>query len=86
LTAENLFKEIKSAASAITMKQLHGPLTLVALQKYLASFCKMLTTFAVEIAIQNSDPDLHKTLVQAFYDGISSQPFTNQLNETSCST
>ena len=86
LTAENLFADIKSAASAITMKQLHGPLTLVALQKYLASFCKMLTTFAVEITIRNSDPDLHKTLVRAFYDGISSQPFTNQLNETSCST
>jgi hypothetical protein len=46
----------------------------------------MLSTFAVEITIQNSDPDLHKTLVQAFYDGISSRQFVTQLKETFCST
>ena len=85
LKAENLFADITSATAIIDMKK-NIPLTLVALQTYLASFCKVLTYYAGEITLRNSDPDLHKTLVNAFYGGISSKAFTQKLEETSCST
>jgi hypothetical protein len=44
-----------------------------------------LIPFSEEIALQNTSPDLHLTLIKAFYDGIP-YSFANKLKETSCST
>ena len=55
------------------------------LQLYHSSFCKALVPFSEEIAPQNTSPDLHVTLIRAFYEGIPNS-FANKLRETSCST
>ena len=56
------------------------------LYQYLAGFFTSITPFSEEMAIRNSSSDVHKTLIQAFYDGISPKSFTKKLEETSCST
>ena len=61
-------------------------LTVESLDQYLAGFCTSISPISEEMAIRNSSPDLHKTLIQAFYDGISHVSFRKNLEETSCST
>ena len=60
-------------------------LTVESLQMYHSSFCRALIPLLDEIQIQNTSPDLHVTLIKAFYDGIPPS-FTYKLKKTSCST
>jgi hypothetical protein len=56
------------------------------LHTYLAGFCASISPFSDEIAFRATDQDLHKTLIQAFYDGIVHVSFRKKLEETFCST
>ena len=85
LKTTNLFSDIKSAVSKNAMKK-DAPLTVESLYNYLAAFCTSISPFYEEMATQNSSQDLHKTLIQAFYDGIVHISFKKKLKETSCST
>ena len=46
-------------------------LTVESLYQYLAGFGTSISPFSEEMAVRSSSPDLHKTLIQASYDGIS---------------
>ena len=81
----NLISEIKSAVSKNAMTK-DAPLTVNSLYQCLTGFCKSISPFSEDVANQNSSPDLHKTLVQAFHEGILPRSFTKKLEETSCST
>jgi hypothetical protein len=59
------------------------PLTVESLYLYLAGFCTSLSPFSEEMALRNSSPDLHKTIMTAFYDGIIHASFKKKLEETS---
>ena len=85
LTTTHLFSEIKLAVSKNAMEK-NAPLTVESLHLYLAGFCTSISPFTEEMAIRNSSQDLHKTLIQAFYDGIVHVAFRKKLEETSCST
>ena len=63
-----------------------APLTVEFLYQYLAGFCKSILPLSEDMANQNSSPDLFKTLIQVFYEGILPKSFTKKLEETSCST
>ena len=84
-TTTHLFSEIKLAVSKNTMKK-DAPLTVKSLYLYLAGFCTSISPFSEEVAFRNSSQDLHKTLIQAFYDGIVHVSFRKKLEETTCST
>ena len=47
---------------------------------------ELMSPFSEEMTIRNSCQDLHKTLIQAFYDGIVQISFKRKPEETSCST
>ena len=81
----NLFSEIKLAFSKNAMEK-GAHLMVESLYLYLAAFCTSISPFSEEMAIRNSSQDLHKTLIQAFYDGIVHVSFKKKLEETSCST
>ena len=84
LKSSHLFSDIKTAVSKIRIN--HGaPLTVESLQTYHSSFCKSLVPFSDEIVLLNTSPDLHVTLIKAFYEGIP-KSFASKLQETSCST
>ena len=85
LKTKDLFSEIKLAVAKNAMER-NAPLTVEALHLYLAGFCTSISPFTEEMAIRNSSPDLHKMLIQAFYDGIVHVSFKRKLEETSCST
>ena len=85
LTTTHLFSEIKLAVLKNAMDK-RDPLTVESLHLYLAGFCTSISPFTEEMAIRNSSQDLHKTLIQAFYDGIAHVSFRKKLEETSCST
>ena len=83
LKSAHLFNDITIAASKIRIQGTH--MTVDSLHTYHSNFCKCLVPFSEEIALQNISPDLHRTLIKAFYDGMP-WCFTNKLKETSCST
>ena len=85
LKTTNLFSEIKLAVITTAMKK-ETPLTVESLHTYLAGFCASISPFSDEIAFRATDQDLHKTLIQAFYDGIVHVSFRKKLEETFCST
>jgi len=85
LTTTNLFSDIKLAVAKNAMEK-DKPLTVESLYLYLAGFCTSLSPFSEEMALRNSSPDLHKTIITAFYDGIIHVSFRKKLEETSCST
>ena len=82
LKSANLFSDIKTAVSKIKMAT---PLSVESLQAYHSGFCKALIPLLDEIQLQTTSPDLHVTLIKAFYDGIPNS-FAYKLKETSCST
>ena len=82
LKSAHLFSDIKTAVSKIKMAT---PLSVESLQAYHSGFCKALIPLLDEIQLQNTSPDLHVTLIKAFYDGIPNS-FEYKLKETSCST
>jgi hypothetical protein len=85
LKTTNLFSEIKLAVITTAMKK-ETPLTVESLHAYLAGFCASISPFSDEIAFRAADQDLHKTLIQAFHDGIVHVAFRKKLEETFCST
>jgi hypothetical protein len=85
LKTTNLFSEIKLAVIPTAMKK-ETPLTVESLHTYLAGFCASISPFSDEIAFRATDQDLHKTLIQAFHDGIVHVAFRKKLEETFCST
>ena len=85
LKTTNLFSEIKLAVIPTAMKK-ETPLTVESLHTYLAGFCASISPFSDEIAFRAADQDLHKTLIQAFHDGIVHVAFRKKLEETFCST
>ena len=85
MKSTNLFLEIKLAVAKTAMKK-DAPLTVESLHMYLAGFCTSISPFSEEMAFLNTSQDLHKTLIQAFYDGIVHISFRKKLEETSCST
>jgi hypothetical protein len=85
LKTQNLFSDIKLAVLTNAMKK-ETPLTVESLHTYLAGFCASISPFSDEIAFRATDQDLHKTLIQAFYDGIVHVAFRKKLEETFCST
>ena len=60
-------------------------LSLESLQAYHAGLFKALIPLLDEIQLRNTSPDLHVTLIKAFYDGIPNS-FAYKLKVTSCST
>ena len=67
LKSSHVFSDIKTVVSKI---KLATPLSVESLQAYHSDFCRALTPLLDEIQLQNTSPDLHVTLIKAFYDGI----------------
>ena len=78
----HLFSDIKMATSKVKMAT---PLSVESLQAYHSGFGRALAPLLDEIQLLNTSPDLHVTLIKAFYNGIPNS-FAYKLKETSCST